>query len=532
MKPHRTPLLANAVSGSVRSPAQGAVVPAAAYAAHTESSAPDDSDPRLTNSRKYTALRERLSQTRARIARAHAERPPQINLDWDAEEPLTRVYQGEKLPHPRSTYTREPSFESQHAQATSTEYAPSIHANADDHPFPRPAAADHASEPWYSDLRAHAAVTNHAPAKAQPPDAPGVFTRDHADAAIAAQRAHTTPTEHARATHAAIAAQHAYATPSHIERTAHAERPAQQPHSKRNDQERVESSDAPSARADARSFTRAPHTHAAQPNRTRTRAEQALTARVHVPVAKQTSSFAHEIPRESFLPPSAASDHIATHTARLTQAVTSTVNTLRERLGDAYANIDRSDTALRKRVTYCSLGLLIVAALSRIAFPGAASEAASNETSQAAATNAPALQNASVSISSDPPGALITLDGQTSHQATPTKLTELAPGRHTITLKLAGYAETKEALNLPADALVSIKLAALDEPRFTPEPAEQRSTLSRAEQRAQARELARERRAAARAAKVLLRYRARMGLPPDPVAQELVDAYGPTSSAE
>ena len=48
---------------------------------------------------------------------------------------------------------------------------------------------------------------------------------------------------------------------------------------------------------------------------------------------------------------------------------------LRERLGEVYAGIDRSDAALRKRVTYCSLGLLIVAALSRIAFTGAASDA-------------------------------------------------------------------------------------------------------------------------------------------------------------
>ena len=41
----------------------------------------------------------------------------------------------------------------------------------------------------------------------------------------------------------------------------------------------------------------------------------------------------------------------------------------------------------------------------------------------------------------------------------------------------------------------------------------------------------RERRAAARAAKVMLRYRERMGLPPDPVAQELVDMYGPGEAA-
>jgi hypothetical protein len=352
-----------------------------------------------------------LSQTRARIARAHAERPPQINLDWDAEEPLTRVYQGEKLPLPRSTNTPEPDYAD----------PPEQHAH--------PAPAEHTNDAWYSDLHAHSA-----PAGARPPGA----------------------------------------------------------------------------------------------ERGRARAEQALTAHVHVPVATQSQPAQILAPHAAEPPPTAA-----TQRQRPTLAVTSTVNTVRERLGDAYAGIDRSDAALRKRVTYCSLALLVVAAVSRIVFAGATSEAGASESSQAAASSAPVLQNASVSISSDPPGARITVDGQTSNQTTPAKLTELPPGRHTISLELAGYADTHEALSLPADALVSIKLAALDEPRFAPEPAEQRNTnLSRAEQRAQARELARERRAAARAAKVLLRYRARMGLPPDPVAQELVDAYGPAASAE
>jgi hypothetical protein len=144
----------------------------------------------------------------------------------------------------------------------------------------------------------------------------------------------------------------------------------------------------------------------------------------------------------------------------------------------------------------------------------------------------PLLQKVSVSVSSDPAGARIVLDGQDTGRTTPADLSELAPGRHEVTLQLAGYAETKEALVLPQDALLSIKLASLAEPVFAPAQAEARLQPSRAEQRAQARELARERRAAAKAAKVLLRYRARMGLPPDPVAQELVDAYGPAQSAE
>jgi hypothetical protein len=206
---------------------------------------------------------------------------------------------------------------------------------------------------------------------------------------------------------------------------------------------------------------------------------------------------------------------------------------IRARLGELYHGLDRSDAALRRRVAYCSLALLVIAAASRMLFGGhsdaPAPAAEPNEPPAVAA--APALRTAAVAISSDPPGAQIFLNGRLSSQVTPAKLTDLAPGRHVIGLKLAGYADAKESLHVPGDALVSIKLAALNEPRFAPEKTEER-VLTRAEQRARARELARERRAAARAAKVLLRYRARLGLPPDPVAQELVEAYGPTQSAE
>jgi hypothetical protein len=210
---------------------------------------------------------------------------------------------------------------------------------------------------------------------------------------------------------------------------------------------------------------------------------------------------------------------------------------LRARLSQLYAASDHTDAALRKRVAYGSLVVLLVAAVSGMLLANQVDtrELVSSEASQARITPdgqlMPVPQSASVSISSDPAGALIFLNGQASNQVTPAKLTELPPGRHVIGLKLAGYAETKEALQLPADALVSIKLAALNGPRFVDQPTAQHGT-SRSELRAQARELARERRAAARAAKVLVRYRARMGLPPDPVAQELVDAFGPTQSAE
>jgi hypothetical protein len=283
----------------------------------------------------------------------------------------------------------------------------------------------------------------------------------------------------------------------------------------------------------------------------------------------------------------------APHIAPLSDRPSLAPRTGRER-GSLWARLsqqlgrDRSDAGLRTRMAYCALALLVVAASSRMLFGGhtgarvllrlvpADARVSLDGQALSGATNphvlkgiapgehellvekagfvaqrhkltlaagelerpltltlklAPALHNADVSISSDPPGALIFLNGQTSSLVTPAKLTALAPGRHLISLKLAGYADAKEALSLPHDALVSIKLLSLSEPRFVEDQAGSRSP-TRAEQRAQARALARERRVAARAAKVLLRYRARMGLPPDPVAQELVDAYAPVQAAE
>lgn len=373
MKPYRTTLRDDAAAGSVRAALHDANAPRPDHARYKE---------RLSETSPSAVLRERLTQTRARIERAHATKPPQIDVDWDPEEPPTRIYQGETLV-PRARPRRE------------------------EHPLTA-----------YAFAQFRARVTQRPPASVQPP----------ASAALSVSQ---------RATQL---------------------------------------------------LPEAPRIAEPEP---------------HIPALQeqhQTSPpFARRVLKEATL--------------------------MGERLGKLYERLDRSDAALRRRVVYCSVALLVIAAGSRMLF-GAHSDVGSAPPPPSTQTAAP--QRANIAISSDPPGAQIFLNGEASSHVTPTELTDLAPGRHLIGLKLAGYADAKEVLHVPGDALVSIKLASLDEPRFAPELPEARTPLTRAEQRAQARE----RRAAARAAKVLLRYRARMGLPPDPVAQELVEAYGPTQSAE
>lgn len=431
MKPHRTTLLEDAASGSVRASVEAPVA--------------------------SSALRERLTQTRARIAQAHVAQP-QIDVDWNPDELPTRVYQGQPLLSPR---------------ALSRRAVP--------------------AEPQANPLTAYALAQFRARVSQRPAPAPARPALPRKEAAR-----ELSLTQHATA---------------QLPQIAHAE-PSAEP----------------------------PNHIAAQHER------------------QTLPPFAGRVLRE--------------------------VSGVGARIGKLHPWLDHSDAALRRRVAYCSLALLVIAASSRMLFgghsgarviltlspadaqvsldasklPGSAArrviegvapgehalsiERSGFVTQRHTLTLAPdeeekqlsfkltaVPRNANVAISSDPPGAQIFLDGRQSSQVTPAKLTDLPPGRHLIGLKLDGYADAKEALHVPGDALVSIKLASLNEPRFAPEkPGE--ATLTRAEQRAKARELARERRAAVRAAKVLLRYRARMGLPPDPVAQELVDSYGPAPSAE
>ncbi|HTU63245.1 MAG TPA: PEGA domain-containing protein [Polyangiales bacterium] len=442
------------------------------------------------------ALRERLSQTRARIARAHVANAPQIDVDWDPDEPPTRVYQGQALlspralargaarredPNPLTSY----AFEQFRARVTQRPAARPHARVAHTHAAPEHAARPHARVAHTHVAPEHAAPEHAAPVRATPEHAAPVHAaRPHARVEhtqaepMRATPAHAAPMGAAPAHTTPMRAAPAHTTPAHTT----------------------------PARATPREVSVTQRATAQLPK----------AAPISVPMAVPTQYIPVPEEQQHTLPP-------------LASRVLREATLMGERIGKLYEGLDRSDTALRRRVAYCSLALLVIAASSRMLF-GGHSSAASEPPAPAKQTAIPLSAN--VAISSDPPGAQIILNGRASSHVTPTKLTDLAPGRYMIGLKLAGYAEAKEALRVPGDALVSIKLAALDEPRFAPEKTEERATLTRAEQRAQARELARERRAAARAAKVLLRYRARMGLPPDPVAQELVEAYGPTQSAE
>src|SRR6185369_7945442 len=70
----------------------------------------------------------------------------------------------------------------------------------------------------------------------------------------------------------------------------------------------------------------------------------------------------------------------------------------------------------------------------------------------------------SVTVSSNPDGAQIQLDGQsTPGWVTPLELTELTPGRHTITLNKAGYAPETRTVDIASrgKAVVTMQMALL-----------------------------------------------------------------------
>ena len=77
---------------------------------------------------------------------------------------------------------------------------------------------------------------------------------------------------------------------------------------------------------------------------------------------------------------------------------------------------------------------------------------------------APVVVPGSVTVSSNPDGAQIQLDGQSNPGwVTPLELTELTPGRHTITLNKAGYAPETRTVDIASrgKAVVTMQLALL-----------------------------------------------------------------------
>jgi hypothetical protein len=127
-------------------------------------------------------------------------------------------------------------------------------------------------------------------------------------------------------------------------------------------------------------------------------------------------------------------------------------------------------------------------------------------------TLAPELKVATLSVSSNPSGAEILVDGRPVGLTTPAAVTELNLGQHSIALRLEGYAEGEQSVRVPEDALVSITLVKTGDGRAAPGRALSPEAA------------ARQHRSEIRAARVLARYRERMGLPPDPATQALLES--------
>lgn len=127
----------------------------------------------------------------------------------------------------------------------------------------------------------------------------------------------------------------------------------------------------------------------------------------------------------------------------------------------------------------------------------------------------PEVKVASLAVSSTPAGAEIFVDGRSVGSSTPATVNELNRGQHAISLKLDGYVEAEQAVRVPEDAAVSITLVKNGEVGLVGLDGAARS-------RGGSREAVRQRRAEIKAARVLARYRERMGLPPDPATQALL----------
>jgi hypothetical protein len=173
-----------------------------------------------------------------------------------------------------------------------------------------------------------------------------------------------------------------------------------------------------------------------------------------------------------------------------------------------------------------------------------------------------APKTAPVAVSSVPPGAAIFVDGQPTAMVTPASITTLRYGYHTVQLRLDGHAEGEQAVKVPDENAVAINLVALQPPapktreerwaaykakREAAKQARLEAAEARAAKRAEAREArlakraearearssgasdaddAAERRHELRAAKIAALYRQRKGLPPKEGDEELLASMG------
>lgn len=478
MSARRKTLLSDAVAGGDRSkntrpPGDPACQTREADGLHE---AAPGHEPKPAEMRSHTAaLRERLSQTRARIARAHSQPPPQIRVDWDVEEPPTRLYEGEPLASPAAPRASTPPVDDEAP-------APPEHS-----PAPLPPRAP-------------------APPELAPPDAWGAHPPTVAERAPAftprGDNAHRVPAVPEQAV-GMVADNQVYAGLQASTPPVSARLDPPPPAAAVAGWPKHASPDAAGARA-------------------RLGALQARWMRLD-PVVRRSAGvgvgllvlvaiaalWLRDAPTPSVRVDTTPND------ARVTldgQALSGAASPFTKRdltPGEHELVIEKAGFVTQRRKLSVREGA---------------------NPQQLSITLAPLPEKADVSISSVPAGATIFIDGRATGRVTPATLRALDLGRHLVSVKLDGYEHAQTALQLPADARLSFTLASQTREPVVESGADDQGP-SRAEARAQARELARERRAAARAAKVLLRYRARMGLPPDPVAQELVDNYGSVHSA-
>ena len=72
----------------------------------------------------------------------------------------------------------------------------------------------------------------------------------------------------------------------------------------------------------------------------------------------------------------------------------------------------------------------------------------------------PTTADRPVQLLTDPPGALITVDGDSARTCTAPCILNLTNGRHTLNTELAGYRPHPKIVNVPADADIFLKLSA------------------------------------------------------------------------
>lgn len=99
----------------------------------------------------------------------------------------------------------------------------------------------------------------------------------------------------------------------------------------------------------------------------------------------------------------------------------------------------------------------------------------------AAATETPAATTGTIALSSDPAGATVVVDGESSGAVTPTELT-LAPGDHEISLALSGYDLSTQTVTVTAGARSEVSVPLTVTPEAEPMEEEEEAEEAAAEE--------------------------------------------------